>query len=161
MGLIEACRKEVTFFSKRLQPPWLAGLPIVHLEAEQGEGKERGEALGRGWGSVPAVSFAGAWWCVRTCGVTAARAGLGWAGRGQQLCRATGAAPAHPWEAVYGTMCRWMLSHRLLRPGSRPPRAINIARCLLWLKPSLPRAWDRRLAFNQTVRSQPCFSSKP
>lgn len=78
MGLIEACRKGVTFFSKRLQPPWLAGLPVAHLDAEQGEGRERGEALGRGWGSVPAVGFAGAWWCVRTCGVTAARAGLGW-----------------------------------------------------------------------------------
>lgn len=157
MGLIEACRKGVTFFSKRLQPPWLAGLPIVHLEAEQGEGKERGEALGHGW-----VRACGQFcWGMVVCSHLRRDRGAGWAGRGQQLCRATGAAPAHPWEAAYGTMCGWMLSHRLLRPGSRPPRTINIAHCLLWLKPSLPRAWDRRLAFNQTMWSQPCFSSKP
>lgn len=102
MGLIEACRKEVTFFSKRLQPPWLAGLPIVHLEAEQGEGKERGEALGRGWGSVRAVNFAGAWWCVRTCGVTA-----GWAGL------AVGSSSAVPLEQLQHTHGKRRMGQRV------------------------------------------------
>lgn len=115
---------------KRLWPPCRC-IPVLHLGAEQGEGKER-EALGRGWGLCL--------WSVLLSqdGVFAL---LGWPRALQQLQHTHG-------SGIRDSVCL------------DAPREINIANCLPCLKPSLLRAWHYRQAFNQTVQGQLCFSSK-